>query len=310
MLIFTFTIPLSPVVTMDKDTFFVKKEIINCKGKYLDLATPKIMGIVNITPDSFYDGGRYMDKSSILNRVKKIISEGTEIIDLGAYSSRPGAADISEKEELNRLIMALEIIRKNYPDQILSVDTFRSAVARKVVEEYNVNIINDISGGSLDKKMHDTVVKLQVPYIIMHMPGTPRDMQSKTDYNDLINDIIDYLGGQMDILKKKGLHDMIIDPGFGFGKTVEQNYQLLAHLEAFKILDCPVLAGLSRKSMIYRLLNIEAEDTLYGTIALNMMALINGADILRVHDVKEARQTIQLYMKAMDEGKKYLNLQK
>ena len=310
MLIFTFTEGSTPIVLMDKDTFFEKKQIINCRGKCLDFSSPKIMGILNITPDSFFDGGRYMEEKSILSRVEELNSGGAEIIDLGAYSSRPGADDISEKEELRRLRLALEVIREKYPDLILSVDTFRSKVAQIVVNEFNVNIINDISGGRLDDKMHDMVANLQVPYIIMHMPGTPKNMQSKTKYNDLINDIIDFLGIQIDLLKKKGLNDIIIDPGFGFGKTIEQNYQILAHLDTFKILDCPVLAGISRKSMIYRFLEISAEESLNGTIALNMLALANGADILRVHDIKEARQTVKLYLKTKAEGKNYLNLQK
>lgn len=295
---------------MDKDTFFAKKRIINCRGKYLDISIPKIMGILNITPDSFYDGGKYMEVKSIMARVDQLISEGAEIIDVGASSSRPGADHISEKEELRRLISALDPIRKKYPDHLLSVDTFRASIAKKLVNEFGVNVINDISGGQLDPKMHATVAKLQIPYIIMHMPGTPANMQSMTKYKDLINDIIDFLGTQIDSLKQKGLNDIIIDPGFGFGKTIEQNYQLLAHLAAFKILDCPVLAGISRKSMIFRLLEISAEESLNGTIALNMLALSNGADFLRVHDVKEAKQTIKLYQKTKGEGIKYLNLQK
>ncbi len=276
----------------------------------MNFSDPKIMGILNITPDSFYDGGRYTDKKSILSKTQILVSEGAEIVDIGAYSSRPGAEHISEKKELQRLTMALEIIRKKYPALILSVDTFRSLIAQKVVKEYDVNIINDISGGMLDKKMHDTMAKLQVPYIIMHMPGTPKNMQSKTIYKDIIQDIIDFLGIQVASLKRKGLNDIIIDPGFGFGKTIEQNYQLLAQLDAFKILECPVLAGISRKSMIYRVLHNTTEDSLTGTVALNMFALTKGADILRVHDVKEAKQTVQLFLKTEEEGKKYLNLHK
>ncbi len=310
MLIFTFTKGSTPIVLMDKDTFFEKKQIINCRGKCLDFSSPKIMGILNITPDSFFDGGKYTEENSILARVGELILDGVEIIDIGAYSSRPGADNISEKEELRRLTLALNIIRKKYPDHLLSVDTFRSAIARELVNEFSINMINDISGGQIDSKMHDTIAELQIPYIIMHMPGTPKNMQSKTKYNDLINDIIDFLGTQIDSLKQKGLNDIIIDPGFGFGKTMGQNYQLLAHLSAFKILNCPVLAGISRKSMIYRFLEINAEESLNGTIALNMIALTNGANILRVHDVKEARQTINLYLKTKEEGMNYINLQK
>lgn len=306
MLIFTFVIVLTPIVTMDKDTLFAKKHIINCGGKCMDFSCPKIMGVINITPDSFYDGGKYTDKNSILARAKELISEGADIIDIGAYSSKPGAEHISEKEELQRLTMALEIILKTYPEIIISVDTFRSSVAKTAVKDYHVSIINDISGGKLDDKMHNTIAKLQVPYIVMHMPGNPQNMQSKTKYTNLINDIIDFLGTQIDLLKQKGVNDLIIDPGFGFGKTIEQNYQILAHLKAFGILGCPVLAGISRKSMIHRFLEIPAEDSLTGTISLNMLALVNGADILRVHDVKEAKQTIRLFLKAREEGNKYL----
>lgn len=310
MLIFTFTTPLTPIVEMDKDTLFVKKRIINCGGKCIDLSDPKVIGILNITPDSFFDGGKYMDKNSILKRIEEMTAEGADIIDIGAYSSRPGAVHISEKEELQRLTTALGVVRDKHPEIILSVDTFRSGVARVAVNEYNVSIINDVSAGKLDRKMHEMVAKLQVPYILMHMPGNPRNMQSKTDYKDLINEIIDILADQVSLLKRKGVNDLIVDPGFGFGKTIEQNYQLLAHLEVFKILDCPVLAGISRKSMIYKFLDTTAENSLTGTIALNMLALVHGADILRVHDVKEAVQTIRLFLKTKEEGNKYLNLHK
>ncbi len=291
---------------MDKDTFFKKKQIINSNGKYMDFSEPKIIGILNITPDSFFDGGKYQEEKSIINKTDELISDGADIIDIGAYSSRPGAADISEKIEWQRLVGALKIIRKKYPDTVLSVDTFRSGIARKAVNDYNVNIVNDISGGKLDKNMHDTIAEMQIPYIIMHMPGTPRNMQERTDYKDLIRDIVDYLGNQIYFLKKKGINDLIIDPGFGFGKTIDQNYQILAHLDALKILEYPVLAGLSRKSMIYRLLETTPGEALNGTIALNMLALLNGANLLRVHDVKEAKQTVRLFLKTEEERNKYL----
>ncbi len=251
-----------------------------------------------------------MDKNSILKRIEEMTAEGADIIDIGAYSSRPGAVHITEKEELQRLTTALNIVRGKHPELILSVDTFRSGVARVAVNEYNVSIINDVSAGKLDRKMHEMVAKLQVPYILMHMPGNPRNMQSKTDYKDLINEIIDFLADQVSLLKRKGVNDLIVDPGFGFGKTIEQNYQLLAHLEAFKVLDCPVLAGISRKSMIYKFLDTPVKNSLTGTIALNMLALVHGADVLRVHDVGEAVQTIRLFLKTKEEGNKYLNLHK
>ncbi|MGD2035295.1 MAG: dihydropteroate synthase [Bacteroidales bacterium] len=295
---------------MDKDTLFGKKQIMNCRGKYIDLSDPKIMGILNITPDSFYDGGKYLTREAILSRTGKMISEGADIIDIGAYSSRPGATHISEKEEIKRLTNALEIIRKKYPEQILSVDTFRSAIARFVTEEFDVAVINDISGGTMDKKMHDTIAELNAVYIVMHMQGTPQNMQNNTGYNDLISDVMDFLGDQIGKLRQKGVNDLIIDPGFGFGKSPDQNYRILAHLNVFGMLDCPVLAGISRKSMIYRILDTTPGEALTGTIALNMLALMNGADILRVHDVKEAVQTIQLFLKVRTEGIKYIDQHK
>ena len=290
---------------MVKDTFFVKKHFINCRGSYLDLSSPRIMGILNITPDSFYDGGRYKSLDDILTQVRKMVQEGADIIDIGAYSSRPGAKHISEEEELERHSAVLESIRNNYPDLILSVDTFRSAVAKKVIKEYHVDIINDISGGDLDPLMHEVVADLQVPYIIMHMPGDPQTMQKLTDYTNLLKDILSNLGAKISQLRQRGLHDIIVDPGFGFGKTLDQNYQVLAHLKEFQMLDEPLLVGLSRKSMIYKLLDLSPEDALNGTTALHMRALAGGANILRVHDVKEAGETIKLFNKLTEEGIKY-----
>jgi dihydropteroate synthase len=290
---------------MVKDTFFAKKHWLNCRGSYLDLASPKIMGILNITPDSFYDGGKYQSLNDVLSQVDKMVQEGADIIDIGAYSSRPGAKHISKDEELGRLTGVIGAIRKNYYEQILSVDTFRSEIARIVVKEYEIDIINDISGGNLDNKMYEVVSDLQVPYIIMHMPGDPRSMQKKTNYNDLLKDIISNLGEKVSLLHQKGIHDIIIDPGFGFGKTLDQNYQILAHLHEFQILDEPLIVGISRKSMIFKQLELSPEDALNGTTALHMQALTGGANILRVHDVKEAGQTIQLFNKLKDEGIKY-----
>ena len=291
---------------MVKDTFFGKNRLINGGGKYIDLSVPRIMGILNITPDSFFDGGRYVEEGSVKKRVAQMLEEGADLIDIGAYSSRPGATEISEKEELDRLQKALSWVREEHPDAILSVDTFRSGVARKVVEEFGVAIINDISGGMLDTEMIDTIADLNVVYILMHMPGNPKSMQKNTNYTDMIREIIEFLARQTENLRSKGIVDIIADPGFGFGKTLDQNYQLLGNLSAFKILQLPLLAGISRKSMIYRFLQTTPEETLTGTCVLNTIALQNGADILRVHDVKEAKQTIELVMKTKTEENRYL----
>lgn len=273
---------------------FTKKISINCKGQLIDFGKPIVMGILNITPDSFYDGGFYNREDKILQRLNKMISEGAKIIDIGAYSSRPGAKHISEKEELNRLKPVLELILKHFPGLIVSVDTFRSKIAQTVVENFGVSIINDISAGELDDKMFETISRLQVPYIMMHMKGTPETMQQNTQYKNLIKEIIDYFTVKIASLKAMGVHDIIIDPGFGFSKTLEQNYQILKNLKDFQILELPVLAGLSRKSMIYKHLDINPAKALNGTSVLNTIALQNSADILRVHDVKEAAEVINL----------------
>lgn len=291
---------------MVKDTFFGKNRLINCGGKYLDLSTPRIMGILNITPDSFYDGGRYVEKKAVKKRVAEMLKEGADIIDIGAYSSRPGATHISEEEELQRLQKALNWVREEHPEAILSVDTFRSGIARQVVEEFGVSIINDISGGVLDAVMIDTIADLNVACIIMHMPGDPKNMQQNTNYKDLVREIVEFLARQAEKLRSKGIIDIIADPGFGFGKTLDQNYQLLGNLSAFKILQLPILAGISRKSMIYKFLQTTPDETLTGTCVLNTIALQNGADILRVHDVKETKQTIDLLMKTKTEENRYL----
>lgn len=292
---------------MVKDTFFVKKHLINCRGRYLDLASPKIMGILNLTPDSFYDGGKYRTLTEIIAHVDNMIEEGADIIDIGAYSSRPGAKHITEKEELARLEHVVESIRTNYPEQILSVDTFRSGIAKKVIKELEIDMINDISAGNLDSKMYDVIAEAQVPYIVMHMPGDPQTMQQRTSYSDLLKDILSFMGEKISLLRSKGIHDIIIDPGIGFGKTIDQNYELLANLQVFEMLEEPLLVGISRKSMIYRTLNISPEEALNGTTALHMHALLAGANILRVHDVKEARQTTELFLKLRMEGIKYTN---
>ena len=280
-----------------KDTFFSRKLTINCGGELLDLSEPKIMGILNIAPDSFYDGGNYSSKEKILEQVNTMINDGCDIVDIGAYSSRPGAEDITADKELKRLLPVLEIVRTKFPDIIISVDTFRSEVAKKVVGDFSVNIINDISAGELDAKMFETMAELNVPYILMHMQGNPQNMQNNPQYNNVIQELINYFSEKVEKLKLLGVNDLIIDPGFGFGKTVDHNYQILKHLNDFKIFELPILVGLSRKSMINKLLEISPEEALNGTTALNTLALINGANILRVHDVKEAKETIKLTYK-------------
>lgn len=251
------------------------------------------MGILNVTPDSFYDGGRFKEKSSILNQVEHMLTEGATFIDVGAYSSRPGADHVSEMEELQRILPIVDILVKQFPEIVLSIDTFRSEVAKECIEA-GAAMINDISAGKLDDKMMKTVGKLQVPYVMMHMKGTPKTMQQHTDYNDLFKDIIYYFSERIAEAKAHKIIDVIIDPGFGFSKTLEQNYELLSRLELLKIIEKPILVGVSRKSMIYKLLNTTPEHALNGTSSLNTIALLKGAKILRVHDVKEAMECATL----------------
>ncbi|MCW3786941.1 dihydropteroate synthase [Plebeiibacterium sediminum] len=280
------------------ENFIKSNQYINCNGRLLDLNTPKIMGILNITPDSFFDGGKYQEEDTILKRVQDMLADGADIIDIGAYSSRPGAVHISTEEELNRLAKALNIIRKAYPEVIISVDTFRAKIAEAVVKDFQVDIINDIAAGEMDEKMFDTMVDLNVPYIIMHMKGTPQDMQNDPNYNyDVVYEIIDYFSKKVEELKQRGLHDIILDPGFGFGKTLDHNYELLNRMKELDVFELPVLIGLSRKSMIYNLLDCTPKEALNGTSLLNMISLQNGASILRVHDVKEARECVAIYNK-------------
>ncbi|WP_282039443.1 dihydropteroate synthase [Saccharicrinis aurantiacus] len=269
-----------------------KKNLINCNGQLLDLSTPKVMGILNVTPDSFYDGGKHADQ--ILKHTAQMLSDGADIIDIGAYSSRPGAAEVSVKEEKERLNKALDIVRSKYPDAILSVDTFRAEIAQYVVENYHVDIINDIAAGDLDKDMFDVMAQLQVPYIMMHMKGNPQIMQQMAQYDDVVTEVIQYFAEKVSVLKEKGLHDVIIDPGFGFGKTIEHNYEIISRLQEFAIFELPLLVGVSRKSMIYKPLQITAEQALNGTSILNTIALQKGANILRVHDVKEAVECVKI----------------
>ena len=267
---------------------------INCKGQLLDLDMPKIMGILNVTPDSFYDGGRYTDQEKIYNRIKKLFDEGTDIVDIGAFSSRPGAALPNEETEWNRLLPALELVKNEFSDKCFSLDTFRSKIAYKAVSEYGIGIINDISAGNLDPQMFATIKDLQVPYVIMHMQGTPATMQQNPQYDDVTLDIIKFFSEKLARLHELGVNDVIVDPGFGFGKTLEQNYELLANLDKFKILEHPLLVGVSRKSMIYKLLDSTPQEALNGTTAVHTIALLKGANILRVHDVKEAVETVKI----------------
>lgn len=277
---------------MQNNVFYINKTL-NIGGRLLDLGTPRVMGILNVTPDSFYDGGKFTDEKSVLEHVKKMLDEGADIIDIGGYSSRPGATDITEGEEGERVVPVIQLILKNYPDAIISIDTFRSSIAKKAVAA-GAMIINDISGGEQDPLMFETVACLNVPYILMHMRGTSKTMTKLTEYKDLIKDITDYFNKKIYQLRQLGVKDIVIDPGFGFAKTAEQNFELLHHLDYFKIMGVPILAGLSRKSMIWRTLNQAPEDALAGTTALNTAALLKGASILRVHDVKEAVACIKL----------------
>ncbi len=269
---------------------------LNVNGKLVDLSTPVVMGILNITPDSFFKGSRFTIESEILNQTEKMLLEGATFIDVGGYSSRPGADDISPDEESSRALKAIKAIVKEFSQTIISIDTFRSEVARQAVQE-GATIINDISAGEFDAKMFETVAALKVPYIAMHMRGNPQTMKALTSYDDLVKEVLNYFIEKINRLKVLGVNDIIIDPGFGFAKTIDQNFELLAHLDYFTNLDRPILVGLSRKSMTWKTLGLTAEDALNGTTALNMAALLKGAGILRVHDVKEAMEVIKLYSK-------------
>lgn len=267
-------------------------EYINVNGHLLDLSTPKVMGILNVTPDSFYSKSRMQASPEIAERTRQILDEGAAIIDIGAYSSRPDAKHITAEEELSRLLTGLEIIHNNHPDAIVSVDTFRATVAEICVKEYGVAIINDISGGQMDERMFDTVARLNVPYILTHLQGTPQNMQKAPHYKNVVKEVFLYFAAKVQQLRDRGVKDIILDPGFGFGKTIDHNYQLMAALEEFRIFELPLLVGVSRKSMITGLLGITPQEALNGTTVLNTIALMKGAHILRVHDVKEAVEAV------------------
>lgn len=281
-----------------------KPRYINTRGVLLDLEIPKVMGILNITPDSFYTGSRYIADEEILKAAIEMLDDGADILDVGGYSSRPGAKDISPEEESKRVLKAIKLINRELPQAIISVDTFRADIARQAVVECGASMINDISGGDADNKMFSVLENMNVPYIMMHMKGNPGTMQNNPVYEDVVADILKWFGERIFKLKSAGVRDLIIDPGFGFGKTIDQNFELLKRLGDFSIAGLPVLVGVSRKSMIWKTLNITADVALNGTTALNAVALFNGADILRVHDVKEAVQTIKLVRKIKNSGLK------
>ncbi len=279
---------------MAKDTFFQKKSTLNSGGKLVDLSVPKVMGIINVTPDSFFAGSRKPNTADAVFMAEKMLNEGAGFLDIGAYSSRPGAADISREEETGRLLPVVEAIAKQFPEAVLSVDTFRASVAEAAIKA-GAHIINDISGGELDEQMFATVARLQVPYILMHTKGTPQNMAQKAQYEDVFAEVFDYFAEKVYRLKQLHVHDVILDPGFGFAKTREQSFKLLQQMQRFDLLELPVLAGISRKGMIYKTLGGTAGSALNGTTVLNTIALMNGANILRVHDVKEAVETVKLF---------------
>jgi dihydropteroate synthase len=277
-----------------KDKAFSNKKTLLLQGNLMDLSHPKVMGIINSTPDSFYDGGQNVDIQKTVIAVGDMLENGADIIDIGGYSTKPNADEVSLEDERGRVIPLIKSLIQKFPEIVISTDTFRSEIAEEAVEA-GATIINDVSGGNLDDKMFETVAKLKVPYILMHMRGTPATMQNKTTYNHLTKDVVLELSKKIEKLRSLQVNDIIVDPGFGFAKSLEQNYELLNNLSYFEVLDCPLLIGISRKSMIYKLLGTTAVDALNGTTALNMVALMNGANILRVHDVKEAVETVKLF---------------
>ncbi len=277
-----------------EDSLFSTKKTLNLSGNLVSLETPQVMGILNITPDSFFSGSRVQIEKDILDQAAKMVEDGALILDIGGYSTRPGADEVTQEEELRRVTDAIQTVRKQFEGVYISVDTFRSTVARAAVDS-GANIINDISGGELDLEMFDTVAELDVPYVLMHMKGTPQTMSQMTQYESMVKEVAQYFSNKYRDLTSKGVKDIILDPGFGFAKTREQNYELLRNLGYFKTLRLPILAGISRKSMIYKKLEISPEEALNGTTALHMIALMNGASLLRVHDVKEAVEAVKLY---------------
>lgn len=271
-----------------------KSYSLNLHGKLVTIDRPWVMGIINVTLDSFYEGSRVADERMLVERVRQMVEEGADMIDVGACSTRPGSGQVDADAEMNRLQWALSVLRREAPDVILSVDTYRSAVARRCVEDWGADIINDVSGGTMDEAMFATMASLQVPYVLMHMRGTPETMSSMTEYNNVTGDVLEWLARQIDDLRQRGVADVIVDPGFGFAKTVEQNYELLSGLEVFHVLNAPLLVGVSRKRMIYTPLDCDADGALNGTTVINAFALERGAHILRVHDVRAAVEAVKL----------------
>ncbi|MCE3279103.1 MAG: folP, partial [Bacteroidetes bacterium] len=286
------------LVMSAQDTVFSQK----IRRIFDQKANPVIMGILNITPDSFHDGGKYTRESDWLKRADEMLEQGADIIDIGGYSSRPGAMHISEEEEAERVLRTIRSVRQRFPEALISVDTFRSEIARESVNS-GANIVNDISGGTLDDKMFETIAELNVPYILMHIKGTPQDMQKDPQYEYVVKEVFEFLKTRLEKLRSLGVNQVILDPGFGFGKTVDHNFELMRHLDKFTELGCPILVGISRKSIVNKLLNISSKDSVNGTSVLNTIALQNGARIIRVHDVKEAREVITILnkMKSADQ---------
>lgn len=282
------------LITTTATKFLKRKNSINLNGQLLDLAKPVVMGIINVTPDSFFDGGKYKTEKKVLKRAEEILTQGGAVIDIGAVSTQPGSEGISTKDEIERLLPAVRAVKKEFPDAFISIDTYRSWVALKVIEDCGPCMVNDVSGGNFDVNMFDTIGKLRVPYVLMHMLGTPVKMQNNPEYGDIIRDISMFFTEQVKKLTKAGVVDVIIDPGFGFGKTLDHNFELLNRLDSFKVFQLPLMVGVSRKSMIYKMLKITPEEALNGTSVVNTLALMGGADILRVHDVKEAVETIRI----------------
>jgi dihydropteroate synthase len=282
------------LITSTATKFLKRKNSINLNGRLLDLSQPVVMGIINVTPDSFFDGGKYKTEKKVLKRAEDILEQGGAVIDIGAVTTKPGSEGIPTKDEIERLLPAVKAVKKEFPDAFISIDTYRSWVALKVIEECGPCMVNDVSGGNFDDHMFDTIGKLGVPYVLMHMQGTPLKMQQNPEYGDIIRDISMFFTEQVKKLTKAGVKDVIIDPGFGFGKNLEHNFELLNRLDSFKVFQLPLMVGVSRKSMICKLLNVKSEDALNGTSVVNTLALMGGADLLRVHDVNEAVEAVRI----------------
>lgn len=274
---------------------FSKNLSLNLGGTIMDLSTPRVMGIINTTPDSFYDNSRVADPWQAVEKAREMIMQGVDILDVGAVSSKPGSEEVPEEEELNRLSPVLDALRKEFPEFPISVDTWRSGVARSVREQFGIHMINDISAGGLDPEMFTTIARLGIPYIMMHMQGTPKTMQEDPAYEHVVDDVLQFFAERVYKLRKLGVNDIIVDPGFGFGKTVDQNYELLGQFNSFQMLELPLMAGISRKSMIYKVLESEPDQALNGTTAAHMAVLLKGANILRVHDVVAAKETVKIF---------------